>query len=121
MTDEPGGWELHRAVKKMSEDVANGFAQLNARLDKLVSTDTFNAEQRRVDDRLKDLADDIASEREARLTAQETERAERKEGDKAQKATIEKLTTNLRWVAASIILPIALFVATLLMNMRGTP
>ncbi|WP_235739006.1 hypothetical protein [Nocardioides alcanivorans] len=119
MADEPGGWELHRAVKKMGEDLTTGLAQLNQRLDRLVSTDAFNAEQRRVDDRLKDLADDIAGERAARVAAQETERSERKEGDKAQQATLDKLTTNLRWVAASIILPIALFVATLLMNMRG--
>ncbi len=108
MVDAPGGWELQRALEQIRQDNRDGFASVNARLDKLVTTDAFSAEQRRVDDRLKDLADDITSERTARQG-----------GDGEQQKSIDRLTANLRWVAAAIILPIALFIATLLINSRG--
>jgi hypothetical protein len=108
MVDEPGGWELRRALDETRKDMRDGFAQLNQRLDKLVTTDAFNAEQRRVDDRLKDLADDIAAEK-----------VQRVEGDANQQKSLDKLVATQRWVAAAILLPIALFVATLIMNVRG--
>lgn len=120
MGDEaPGGWELKRSHEQLRQDMRDGFSGLGARLDKLVTADAFAAEQRRVDDRLKDLGDDIVQERTARLTAQADEKKARQEGDQAQQVTLDKLTTTLRWVAAGIILPVALFLATLFMNTRG--
>ncbi len=120
MVDEaPGGWELKRSNEQLRQDVRDGFSGLNARLDKLVTADAFAAEQRRVDDRLKDLSDDIVQERTARLAAHADEKRARETGDQGQQTTIDKLTANIRWVAAGIILPVALFIATLLMNMRG--
>lgn len=118
MADEPGGWELQRAVEKMGQDLTSGLAQINARLDKLVTTDVFAGEQRRVDDRLKDLADDIAHEREARVSALAEEKKSRQEGDKAQQSTIDKLTNNLKWIVVSLALPVALFIANIVMS-RG--
>lgn len=114
MADEPGGWELRRALEQQRADMREGFAGINARLDKLVSQDAFTAEQRRVDDRLKDLADDIAAEKAARQEAQVDERKAREAGDQRQQEQLDKLTTNLRWVAVSVLLPIALFLANLL-------
>lgn len=119
MADEPGGWELRRSLDKQAEDIRDGFAQLNARLDKLVSAETHSSDLRRVDDRLADLASDIAAEQSARVAALADERTARQEGDKAQQATLDRLTANIRWVAAAIVLPIALFIATLVMNTKG--
>jgi hypothetical protein len=45
-------------------------AEFNARIDKLVSTEAFTAEQRRVDERFADLGSDLVAEREARLSAE---------------------------------------------------
>lgn len=119
MTDEPTSWELQRALTQIREDMRDGFAQSHARLDKLVTAEAFAAEQKRVDGLHKQLLDDIADEREARVKALGDEQKARQEGDERQQTTIDKLTTTLRWTAASIVLPIALFVATLLINTRG--
>lgn len=112
MTQEPGGWELRRALTASDAAMREGFAQLNSRLDKLVSTEAHAADMRRVDDALTRLAGDLAEEREERLA-----------GDHAQSQALEKAfaTTSLwvRWIAASLIIPVALFIATILLAQRG--
>lgn len=64
--DEPGPWELHRSLERFGKNLDTGLAQIHARLDRLVTTETFTAERQRVDDKLRDLAQDIADERELR-------------------------------------------------------
>lgn len=119
VADEPGGWELKRALEQHRTDMREGFAELNKRLDKVVSADAFAAEQRRVDDRHKDLQAGIAAEAAARQSALDREREERKAGDAAQQVALDKLTTTQRWVAAAIVLPIALFVITVFINLSS--
>lgn len=125
--DSPTSGELSRLIASIRDDQRNGFAAINARLDRLVSTELFSADQRRVDERLKDLADDIASEIASRTKALEEEKAARvkaTEDEKAarvlaiedQRVAMDKLTTNLRWVAAAIIVPIALFVTNIVLG-----
>lgn len=116
---EPGGYELQRALEQQALVMRDGFAGLNARLDKLVSADAFLGERGRVDDRIKDLADDISAEREQRARDISTERAARVKGDEDQQRAIDKITTTQRWVAAAIILPIALFIASIILATRG--
>lgn len=111
--DEPTPGELSRLIGSLRGDVRNGFAAVNTRLDKFVTTELFSADQRRVDERLKDLADDITAEREARVAALKDEQRARVKAQEDQQKGLDKLTTNLRWVAVSIILPIGLFVANL--------
>lgn len=116
---EPGGYELQRALEKTDLAMRDGFAGLNARLDKLVSSDAFLGERGRVDDRIKDLADDISAEREQRARDINSERAARIKGDEDQQRAIDKITTTQRWVAAAIILPIALTVASIVLATWG--
>lgn len=116
MADEPGGWELKRSHEQLRQDMRDGFAGLGARLDKVVSSEAFQAEQRRVDDRLRDLADDIAAERLQRQTDHATEKAERQQGDAAQQAALDKLVSNQRWLVAAVLLPIAFFIVTVLIS-----
>lgn len=116
---EPGGYELQRVLEKTDLAMRDGFAGINARLDKLVSSDAFLGERGRVDDRIRDLAEDIAAEREQRAIDISAERAARVRGDEDQQRAIDKITTTQRWVAAAIILPIALFVATILLATQG--
>lgn len=64
--DEPGPWELYRSLERMSKAQDAGFAQINDRLGQLVTTEVFTAEQRRVDEKIRDLVREIVAEREAR-------------------------------------------------------
>ena len=109
MSEEPpGNWELQRSLNKLSTDLKDGLAGINSRLDSMVTTGVYGAEQRRVDDRLKDLADDIGSERESR----KTEIA-------AVMAQMERTAVWLRWLAAMIALPIVLFVINIIITPGG--
>jgi hypothetical protein len=48
-------------------DIADLRADFNARLDRLVTQDAFAGEQRRVDEMIRNLTDDLAQERVERL------------------------------------------------------
>lgn len=106
---EPGPWELQRSHEQLRSDMREGFAGINARLDRLVSSEAFVAEQRRVDDRLNRITIDIEAERQAR-----------KDGDHDQQKALDKLVANQRWLVAAVILPIALFLGTIVITTRGT-
>ena len=82
--------------------------EFNARLDRLVTTEAFAAEQRRVDDRFAAQGEDIVGEASAR-----------KADIKALRDAADKTQANLRWVAAAIVLPVALFVANLVLIRGG--
>lgn len=100
MTGEaPGGWELQRALEQQRIDMKEGFAQLNNRLDKLVSAEAFTAEQRRVDEKFVDMQGDLQDERTAR------ERAIHEADNR-----INKMKDRMWWFAAAILLPIFLYV-----------
>ncbi len=109
MTQEPGPWELQRRLDQIATDQAAGFDRLDKRLDRLVTTEAFAAEQRRVDDKLKDLADDIA-----------TEQQERKAGDESQRSDLNRFSANQKWLVVSVLIPIGLFITNLLMSRGGS-
>jgi hypothetical protein len=67
--DVPSPGELSRLISSIRDDQRNGFAAINQRLDKLVSADLYSAEQRRVDERIRDVAEDVTAEQEARVSA----------------------------------------------------
>ena len=100
-------------------DQRDGFAGINSRIDRLVSTDAFNAEQRRVDDSLKAIADDITADRQQWMRELAQEKVDREKGDTAQQAQLDKLVITIRWVAAAILLPVGLYVADVIMNRGG--
>jgi hypothetical protein len=114
MADEPGGWELKRSHEQLRQDMRDGFNQLGQRLDKVVTAEAFAAEQRRVDDKHRDLADDIAAERAQRIAAIADEKAEREKGDAAQQAALDKLIANQKWIIAAVFLPLVFFVVSTL-------
>lgn len=111
---EPTPWELMRVMRGV-----------DAKTDKVVTKDMFQAESRRVDERLAEQGRDIADERTERTAADERERAARK--DEVNKVdaklsafmtqvadTAEKNRANMRWLASAILLPVALAVFALL-------
>lgn len=83
-------------------------SEMNQRLDRLVTTEAFAAEQRRVDQRHDALGQDIVDERESRksaITDLKTQQA--------------KTASNVRWAFAAIVLPTAGLVTTIVLALRG--
>jgi hypothetical protein len=122
---EPTPWELMRVLR-----------DVNAKVDRVVTKDMFQAESRRVDERLAEQARDIADERAERVAADEKERAAREVADEKERAarkddvrkvsedlnsfkqhvadTAEKNRANMRWLTSAILLPVALAIFALL-------
>lgn len=108
MPDEPSGYELQRSIEAMRSDMRDGIAAINSRLDKLVSVEAHAADLRRVDERMADLAKDIADEQQRRQEA--VQRLE---------TQMQRMVTTQRYVAAAILLPVALFIGNLLLARSG--
>lgn len=113
---EPNTGELSRMLALMRDEQRDFRREVNARIDRLATAESLDGERRRVDERLKDLADDIAAEAKAR-----------KEGDTALALDITKAFEGVGkrldsvgvWVRAllvGLLVPVALFVATMLMQ-----
>lgn len=84
--------------------------EMNLRLDRLVTTESFVDERLRVDQRYSSLGQDIVDERTSRKTAIEEL--------KIQQA---KTAANVRWAFAAIVLPCAGLVTTIVLALRGGP
>lgn len=127
MTEEaPSAWELMRMLR-----------QVDSKLDRVVTKDMFQAESRRVDDRLNDVAKDITDERIEREKAIATERAAREravtdekverekalkyEADKrvAVQAVVDKYSGLHRWLIGVALVPTVFFVINLLTARGG--
>jgi hypothetical protein len=131
MTAEPGNSELQRAIESLAGVQREGFANVRADIAKLVSQEVFLAEQRRVEERLAAQQADIAEEKAERIAAIKDEQAAREKALAAEKTAREtaiaeekrereKVGTWVRWVAASIAIPTALFVANLVQGKPGS-
>lgn len=125
MTDEPGGWELKRALSDLRTDVRDGNKAIRDEIAKLVTSDAHASDVLRLEDRIKGLADDLAAERQARVEAVALERetrtiehnhevTARKEAQATFQAQMDRTATWVRWVAASVLVPVVLFIANLL-------
>lgn len=110
---EPTGWELRRALEAHIKQAADNYRTLLQRIDQLVTRQEFEAERRRVDERNKDLGDDIAQEQRARQDAVSELAARTEAGQTTLRGIVDKLTANLKWVAAAVLLPIGLTIATI--------
>lgn len=100
MADAPSTETLAALLERLERSTRAGFEALNTRLDRLVTTEAHNSDLRRVDDRLAELAKDIADEREARA----------KEIASTQEQ-IQQMRVTVRWAVAGIIIPIVLVIA----------
>lgn len=106
MSEEPpGNWELQRSLGKINTDLKEGLAQINARLDSMVSTSVYASEQRRIDERIQILNEDIMEEK-----------AQRTKDTSDMIAQVDRMVGFIRWLAAGIALPIALFLASIYLS-----
>lgn len=77
MADEPTPWELHRTVEALRRTVEAGFNSMNARLDKVVTENLFQAYQQAVRREFDDHAAEIAAlkaERDAEIKQRAADR-----------------------------------------------
>lgn len=130
MNDEPGGWELKRALSELRNDVRDGQKAIRDDVTKMVTQAAHDADMRRIEDQVKGVADDLAAEKQARVEAIALERetrtiehnretTARKESVAALQAQMERTAVWVRWVAASVLIPTVLLVFNLL-NLRGS-
>lgn len=112
MTGEPTAGEVDRALRQFREDIRDDLrdlsaqvrdlgAQLNARLDKMVTLDVYHADKLRADERHIDLRDEV---RDLRV---------KRDGDAKAR------TTERRWVMGAIILPLGAIVVEVWMKVTG--
>jgi hypothetical protein len=101
MADEPSLGELGRLIQVLRGDIRDNMAQINARLDRMVSTDVYTIEKAGLIKEIGDLAKDVEA-----LAAQRTRDAER-------------VTQTRRWMVASVIIPLVGIVLPLIMMLRG--
>lgn len=100
MADEPSLGELGRLIQALRGDVRDDMAQINSRLDRLVSADVYAVEKAAIIKAIEDLAKGV----------QEVQRQ--------RQADADRVTQTRRWLVASVvvpllglILPVVLFVA----------
>lgn len=112
--EAPNPWDM----------VLNEIRGVNARIDKLVTTEAFVAEQRRVDERLAALGQDIQDERLAREKGDLEERTARKQfvkdyDDERKELTRWQRDSRSKWILAIVGLIASPIVVALVQNFLG--
>ncbi|MGW7283930.1 hypothetical protein ACWGH4_00265 [Streptomyces sp. NPDC054847] len=88
MADEPSLGELGRLIQLLRGDIRDDMAQINSRLDRMVSTDVYTVEK-------------------AGLTKDIADLAKKVEGFETQRsADADRVTQTRRWLLASVIIPL---------------
>lgn len=108
MTDEPSLGELGRLIQALRGDVRDDMAQINARLDRLVSMDVYTVEKAAITKDISDLTkavEQLAAKEERDVTAIREQRA----------ADANRVTQTRRWLIAGVIVPILGFVIPVIM------
>lgn len=106
MADEPTPWELHRNVEALRRTIEAGFAGLNARLDRVVSNELFQAYQQSVRREFDDQAAELAEMK-----------AER-EAEKKQRAADRKMVITA--IMTSFVSPVVLLLVQLWLTSKGS-
>lgn len=113
MIDEPVTLgELGRLIQALRGDVRDDMAQINTRLDRLVSIDVYQAEKAATAKDIADLGkvvDQLAAKQERDVRAIQDQRT--------QDAT--RVTQTRRWLVASVIIPILGIVLPLMLFLAG--
>jgi len=93
--------------------------EMNARLDRSVTTESFVDERLRVDQRYNDLERDVVDERVSRKAEVLTERQDRKADVESLRIVQAKIAANVRWAFAAIVVPTAGIITTIVLYARG--
>ncbi|MEE1812701.1 hypothetical protein [Streptomyces sp. BE133] len=88
MDDGPSLGELGRLIQLMRGDIRDDMAQINSRLDRMVSTDVYGVEKAALEREIADVKKDVEN-----VQAQRT-------------ADAERVTQTRRWMFASVVIPV---------------
>lgn len=117
--------EVHMILEELRtlrREQSNGFeslrAEFNARMDRLVTSDAFLGEQRRVNDRFLQTSKDIEAERELRKEAIHLENVQRVRAFADLERRAERTSSNIRFVVTTLI-ALALGLAGLAAQVMG--
>ncbi|QLJ06751.1 hypothetical protein HZZ00_37610 (plasmid) [Streptomyces sp. NEAU-sy36] len=112
MIDEPSLGELGRLIQALRGDVRDDMAQINARLDRLVSMDVYTVEKAAMTKDIADLTKDVEQ-----LAAKQTQDIAALQ-DQRQKDN-DRVTQTRRWVVASVVIPLLGLVLPIVLFMAG--
>lgn len=112
MIDEPSLGELGRLIQALRGDVRDDMAQIQARLDRLVSMDVYTAEKAAMGKDIADLTKDVEQ-----LVAKH-DRDVAALNDQRQK-DVDRVTQTRRWVVASVVIPLLGLVLPIVMFLAG--
>lgn len=110
MVDEPSLGELGRLIQALRGDVRDDMAQINSRLDRLVSADVYAVEKAAMSKDISDLVkavEQLSAKQERDVTAMQAQRIQ----------DADRLTQTRRWMVGAVIsmlglvLPVILFMA----------
>lgn len=101
MPDEPSLGELGRLIQLLRGDIRDDMAQINARLDRMVSTDVYTVEKAGLSKEISDLAKAVET-----MQTQRTQDADR-------------VTQTRRWMVASVIIPVLGLVLPVIFFLTG--
>jgi hypothetical protein len=99
MADEPSLGELGRLIQLMRGDIRDDMAQINSRLDRMVSTDVYGVEKAALEREIAEVKREVESARAQQVTDMESVRNQRT-------ADAEKATQTRRWVFAGFVIPV---------------
>lgn len=119
--------EVARLLREVQRNVDKRFDSVDSHLKNLVSAEVYKVDREHTDRRLQELTRALADEREQRIKNEAAESAARKadiqneatlrkEAVNENKARTDNLRNGLKWVATAILLPIGLFLMTLVSN-----
>jgi hypothetical protein len=101
MADEPSLGELGRLIQALRDDVRDDMAQINVRLDRLVSADVYAVEKAAMNKEISDIAKVVDN-----LQAQ-------------RQADADRVTQTRRWLVASVLIPLLGLILPVVLFMAG--
>lgn len=112
MADEPSNAELGRLIQALRGDVRDDMAQINSRLDRLVSADVYAVEKAST---AKDIAELAGAVTRLEQRHEQDVRAinERRDQD------ANRVTQTRRWMVASVLIPLLGLVLPVVLFMAG--
>lgn len=99
MADEPSNGELGRLINLIRGDIRDDMAQINRRLDQMVSAERYGSDKVNIDRQINDLVKVVEG-----MQAQRTRDNEAQAAQRSQDAAA--LTQTRRWLVASVIIPL---------------
>jgi hypothetical protein len=101
MDEGPSLGELGRLIQLLRSDIRDDMAQINGRLDRMVSTDVYGVEKAGLERDIAEVKRELANVQAQRLQ------------------DVERVTQTRRWMFASVVIPILGLVLPLVLFLAG--